>query len=392
MAGAALGDPSGNAVSSEVLLSALGQIGNVTRLSHRAAPLPSWHAREENVIELGTQPFVIHGEAIAAGFVQRRRLSAWICGWAVNSRYAGALMMSGLPYAIWEATLTADELHSTTIAESRMNGRGTGLGVALHSMLLPIGEGLEGLLYRKAAVLCAMSEYTRSRMIDKHGLRPDRVLLLPHPPSTVFLSALKRVGPGAAKIRTSKREGLALLFVGRVDDPRKGVAELLEAVAHARSAKMPVNLTLVGPFSAKWKSRFSPLVAAAGARLLGRVDVEELARHYLSHDALVLPSRQEGFGIVVSEAFHAGLPVIATRCGGPEATIRASGGGLLTERSAEAMAATFQTLLANNALRDQLSTGASRYALAELSPAAFTHRVCELTKQLVEITAMRQTG
>jgi len=101
MAGAALGDPSGNAVSSEVLLSALGQIGNVTRLSHRVAPLPSWHASEENVIELGTQPFVIHGEAIAAGFVQRRRLNAWVCGWAVNSRYAGALMMSGLPYAIW---------------------------------------------------------------------------------------------------------------------------------------------------------------------------------------------------------------------------------------------------------------------------------------------------
>jgi len=383
VAGASPGSPSGNAVSSEVLLSALEHVGEVTQLSHRMAFLPSWHARADGVIELGTQPFVIHGEGLAAGLAHRRRLSAWTCGWAVNSRYAGALMMSGLPYAIWEATLTGDELESTSIAESRLNGRGTGFGVALHSTLLPIGERIEGLLYRKATVLCAMSEYTRSRMIERYGLAPDSVLLLPHPPSLRFLEALKRVRQ-ARRATSTPEDGLVrLLCVGRVDDPRKGVPGLLEAVARARAAGVPIALTVVGPYTERWANRFAALLAASGARLLGKIDLDELARQYLSHSALVLPSRQEGFGIVVSEAFHAGLPVIATRCGGPEAAILSSGGGILTEREPAAMAAAFEIIVSNRATRRELSARASRFASEELSPATFACRVAKLTENLL---------
>ena len=392
MAGSSPGSASGNAVSSEVLVGALQEVGDVTRLEHRMAPLPSWRARDDAAIELGTQPFVIHGEALAAGFVQKRRLSEWTCGWAVNSRYAGALMMSGLPYAIWEATLTADELESSTIGESRMNGRGTGLGFALHSALLPIGEGIEGLLYRKAAVLCAMSEYTRSRMVDRHRLRSDRVLLLPHPPSRAFLDALNRARLRIPGRERPSNEGLRLLCVGRVDDPRKAVADLLAAVARAKSEHMSIELTVAGPYSERWKTRFSALIAASGARLLGRIDIDNLARQYVSHDALVLPSRQEGFGIVVTEAFHAGLPVIATRCGGPEATIRSSGGGILTERAPAAMVSSFQTIANNDDLRRELSARAASYASDELAPAAFNSRVRELTERIVEDASIRKPG
>lgn len=383
IAGASPGSPSGNAVSSEVLLSALEQVGEVTQLGHRMAFLPSWHPRADGVIELGTQPFVIHGEGLAAGLAYKRRLSAWMCGWAVNSRYAGALMVSGLPYAIWEATLTGDELQSTSIAESRLNGRGTGLGVALHSTLLPIGERIEGLLYRKATVLCAMSEYTRSRMMERYDLAPDRVLLLPHPPSLRFLEALKRASQ-SERASPAKEGGLVrLLCVGRVDDPRKGIPELLEAVARARAAGLPIALTVVGPYSEQWAHRFAHLLTASGASLLGKVDLDELARQYLSHSALILPSRQEGFGIVVSEAFHAGLPVIATRCGGPEAAILSSGGGILTEREPAAMSAAFETIVSNEALRRELSTRASLFASAELSPTTFACRVAGLTENLL---------
>jgi len=301
-------------------------------------------------------------------------------------------MMSGVPYAIWEATLTADELQWSSVAESRMNGRGTGFGVALHSALLPLGEGIEGLLYRKAAILCAMSEYTRSRMIDRHALPAERVLVLPHPPSPTFLEALSN-----ARSRMHNREALGdgclrLLCVGRVDDPRKGIGDLLAAVAYARSAHVSVKLTLVGPYSAKWADRYASLVAASGATVVGKVNVNELARLYLSHDALVLASHQEGFGIVVSEAFHAGLPVIATRCGGPEAVIRASGGGLLTEREPAAMTASFQALGANAGLHHRLSANATRYASAELSQASFACRVRELTQQIIDVAILRRTG
>jgi len=384
MAGAAPGAPSGNAGSSEVLISALREVGVVTLLSHKIAAIPHWRTTAEDVIELGTQPFVIHGEALGAGFVQRRRLRTWTCGWAVNSRYAGALMTSRLPYAIWEATLTGDELSSVTISEGRKNGRGSGLGAALHSMFLPIGTGLEGLLYRKATILCAMSEHTRSRMIEVHGLDPDRVLLLPHPPSPLFLDALNRARPNVPTRNVLTSESLKLLFVGRVDDPRKGASDMLAAIAHARAARLPVELTVVGPYSERWRQRFTSLLEAAGASLRGRVDLDELALAYLSHDALILPSRQEGFGIVVAEAFHAGLPVIATRSGGPEHTISQSGGGLLVDREPASLAASFQILLENVALRRSMAANAARYASGVLSIPAFFGRVRDLTQILIE--------
>ena len=393
IAGTFPGSPSGNAVSSEVLSSALEHVGEVTQLGHRMAFLPSWHPRADGVIELGTQPFVIHGEGLAAGLAYGRRLSAWTCGWAVNSRYAGALMMSRLPYAIWEATLIGDEMESTSIAENRLNGRGTGIGVALHSTLLPVGERIEGLLYRKATILCAMSDYTRSRMIERYNLSSNRVLLLSHPPTFRFLQALKRAGqefPGPA---ANGGGPVRLLCVGRVDDPRKGVAELLQAVVLARSAGLSISLTVVGPYSEKWARRFAALISASQATLLGKVDLDELARQYLSHSALVVPSRQEGFGIVVAEAFHAGLPVIATRCGGPEAAIRSSGAGMLTEREPAALAAAFQIIVSNPSLLRELSANAARFASAELSPAAFACRVREITGDLIaRARAKRSVG
>ena len=39
------------------------------------------------------------------------------------------------------------------------------------------------------------------------------------------------------------------------------------------------------------------------------------------HDALVLSSEVETFGVVLVEAMSAGLPVIATKCGGPESIV-----------------------------------------------------------------------
>jgi len=159
---------------------------------------------------------------------------------------------------------------------------------------------------------------------------------------------------------------------------------MLAAVAHARAARLPVELTVVGPYSERWRQRFTSLLEASGASLRGRVHLDELALAYLSHDALILPSRQEGFGIVVAEAFHAGLPVIATHSGGPEDTINQSGGGLLVDREPASIAASFQILLENVALRRSMAANAARYASGVLSIPAFFGRVRDLTQILIE--------
>lgn len=387
LAGSLPGSASGNAVSTEVMRAALGELGPVQFLSHRASVVPGYQVRtHENgtVVELGTQPFAIHGEALLAGRLHRRRLRQWCGGWAVNSRYAGALLAADIPYGIWEATLTADELRSGSAMEARASGRGTGLGVLLHSASLPVGKRIERLLYRRAAVLCTMSVHTRDRIISEHGIDRSHVALLPHPPSPTYMAALDR-GKLLHGVSTQRPPDgkFRVLFVGRVDDPRKNVKDLLIAVCRMRERRIGVELTIVGPFSKSWRSQFSTLIADADARLVGRIDAEHLAEQYLRNDVFVLPSRQEGFGVVVSEAFHAGLPVISTMCGGPEDVIRNSNGGLLVERNPDAIAAALQFLALGDEVRRKLACNAIEFAKRELTFRTFAMRVRDLNEIIV---------
>ena len=66
-------------------------------------------------------------------------------------------------------------------------------------------------------------------------------------------------------------------------------------------------------------------------------------RYEVSHllansDCLVVSSKVETFGVVILEAFSAGIPVISTRCGGPEELIDSSNGLLVDSSSVDEMA------------------------------------------------------
>lgn len=384
VAGALPGSAAGNSVSTTALLEAVEVLGETAVLSHRTALLPTFSedgTSGQRHILLGTQPLVVHGEAFLAARLHRRRLRGWDCAWAVNSRYAAALSVAGIPYAIWEPTTLRDELDTIPIAEVRRSGAGSGLGAMLHKALLPVGERMERRLYHTAAALYAMSEYTRGRLIGTHGLDPSHVRVLAHPPSRAFLRALaartsvREEGRGA-------REGLRLLFVGRVGDPRKNFALFAQVVQALRAAGVDARGTAVGPFSARWRQAFAG-EAGPHLRLAGRVTVDELVDAYLSHDLLLVTSRQEGFGIVVAEALHSGLPVVATTCGGPEAMVGQSGAGVLVGHTTEDFVMVIRELVAQPGKLAAMRAAAVTYAAAELSFEKFSATVAAATAQML---------
>ena len=115
---------------------------------------------------------------------------------------------------------------------------------------------------------------------------------------------------------------------------------------------------------------------------LGRVDNRRLARILRQCDCFVLPSRFETFGVAYLEAMASGLPVIATRCGGPEEFVNAQNGILVPVDDHEALVQAMQTMLENrdrfqaSAIRDFARTCASEQMVCQKLTSIF-HSVLE---------------
>src|SRR5919201_5413776 len=78
-------------------------------------------------------------------------------------------------------------------------------------------------------------------------------------------------------------------------------------------AHIPADLIVVGDGPEK---RALESLAPRGVRLVGHAGRDELARWYAAADAFVLPSRSEAWGMALSEAAAAGLPLVVTHAVG----------------------------------------------------------------------------
>jgi glycosyltransferase involved in cell wall biosynthesis len=102
--------------------------------------------------------------------------------------------------------------------------------------------------------------------------------------------------------------GFSFLFSG-AQIRRKGFDALLDAFASVRCEEPSARLVVIGP-----RGDATPRLAgrAAGVSVLPPVPQAELAAHFQRADCLVLPSRNDSFGMVVAEALAAGLPVLVS--------------------------------------------------------------------------------
>jgi glycosyltransferase involved in cell wall biosynthesis len=147
-------------------------------------------------------------------------------------------------------------------------------------------------------------------------------------------------------------------------DSRKGIRFLVDAFARLQQ-RLPDARLIVGG-AGEEREGLERLVEALGVArrvaFIGRVRNPE--EFYRQLDCFVLPSLDEGFGLVVLEAMAAGLPVIATRVGGVPEIIEHGRNGLLVEPAdAGAIADAIHTLCASPEQRKRLVEGARQTSL-----------------------------
>jgi glycosyltransferase involved in cell wall biosynthesis len=125
-------------------------------------------------------------------------------------------------------------------------------------------------------------------------------------------------------LEPNRRPGLPRwLYVGSFIE-RKGLHRLLNAFARAYGSDgSPMTLTLVGegPMREELAARAVELGIADAVDLQPALPPEAMPEVYAAHDVLVHLSSYETFGMTVVEAIASGMPVVVTRCGGPEETL-----------------------------------------------------------------------
>jgi glycosyltransferase involved in cell wall biosynthesis len=206
---------------------------------------------------------------------------------------------------------------------------------------------------RAAAGVVTPSDWCRDWLLWTYDLDPGRVVVA-------------RPGVDPATVASGTRSGASLLTVGAVSSV-KGQDHLLAALADLRD--LAWTWTCVGSLSVEPEAtvRLRRAATALGVAdrvlLAGPLGGADLEAAYAGADLLVLPSRTEAYGMVLTEAIAHGLPVVATDVGGVREALGESGTGSvpgLVVRPGDPadLAAALRVWLTDADLRDRLRAAA----------------------------------
>lgn len=192
--------------------------------------------------------------------------------------------------ALWAAAVPVVATFHTSNVRSRALQ-------ATYPLLRPSIEKIHGRI--------AVSEDARRTVITHIG--GDAVII----PNGVDTAAFARAEPNPLWTGAPGRPTLA--FLGRIDEPRKGLPVLVEAMPRILDAVPDARLLVVGPGAVEAARARLPERVARATELLGALSDEDKASALASADLYVAPhTGGESFGIVLVEAMASGAPVLAS--------------------------------------------------------------------------------
>lgn len=284
-----------------------------------------------------------------------------VCG----SPYGSLALLEGSgapPLAVWAAVTIREDLKGRFDAFSPVKQ-------TAYRLILPLIERQEKAVLRRCRHLWALSDDTM-RHFERMGetsRSPMSILFAPIDTEHFRPAA----GPSLAERPTA-------VFTARYGDARKNAAFLLRAFARVVAQVPEARLVLIGddnpPEALRRIVRERGLSDNVELRAsMKRSDLPDALRQAL---VFALPSHQEGLCISALEAMACGLPVVSTRCGGPESyVIDGQTGYLVDQGDEEAMARRLADVLSNEALQADLANRARAFVQEHCAPSAFRDKV-----------------
>jgi phosphatidylinositol alpha-mannosyltransferase len=208
-----------------------------------------------------------------------------------------------------------------------------------------IGTMLDPLIERITAKI-AVSEIARETLKDRFDT--EAVVI----PNGIDTSKFEGVG-----VRSEWALPNTLGFIGRFDEPRKGLAVLLAAIPKIAYKVPNLRVLVAGPGNASDFEKLVPPELRERITFLGRISEIEKAQFFKSVSLYIAPNTGgESFGIILAEAMAAKTPIVASNLAAFTKLLdNGSAGALFASENSEDLADTIINLLDNQEMREKIA-------------------------------------
>lgn len=191
------------------------------------------------------------------------------------------------------------------------------------------------IVYNKADRIISVSEALREKIKKNFGI------------DSIYISNM--VDLETFKYKTKiKNDGFNFVSTGNLIEIKR-MDMTIEAFYKSFKDDMNVSLKIFGQGTDKEK--LQDLIESYNLqdriKLMGLCDREDIADTFIETDCFVLASRSETFGVAYIEALAMGVPVIATKCGGPEGFVNKENGVLVPVDDVDTLSNTMRYMFEN---------------------------------------------
>lgn len=219
-----------------------------------------------------------------------------------------------------------------------------------YSVAVKSGRFLANSVLERCTIRIAVSELARRSVLENVG--GDALVI----PNGIDVSNFQSAKPK----RIFSSDNFQVLFIGRLEDERKGLAELLIGFQAARQSGFDLRLAIVGMGALPDEYEDLSFETKESIKVVGAVSDDEKAALLKGTDLFIAPNLSgESFGIILTEAMSAGAPIAASNIEAFRLVLADGKAGILFEPNVAGIASALIQAVSNKEVLNNQATYAA---------------------------------